>query len=800
MKETKKSVTKKSAKTTTTKKSSVSKNFTGKTLVVVESPAKAKTINKYLGKNYVVEASVGHIKDLGKFKLGVDIENNFQPQYITIRGKAEIIKTLKDIAATSEGVLIATDPDREGEAIAWHIAQEIKKTNLNIKRVIFNEITKNSIQKSIAEPRDINMDVFYSQQARRVMDRIIGFKISPFLSNALIEKTTATLSAGRVQSVAMRLVCEREAEINAFESIEYWMINADFISENNDTVSAKLIAFDKHQIKNPEGSKKGENEEATKQISNNLAALHYIKSEAEANNLIARIKKQNYKISDITKKQVRRKPSSPFTTSLLQQDAARKLGFSNKKTMTIAQKLYEGMNVGSDGSVGLVTYMRTDSVRVSPDAVDGCRKYISEKFGKEYLPETPPVYSSKSTNIQDAHEAIRPTTITYTPEYLRQFLDKDELALYSLIYNRFVASQMSPAVIDQTTVNISSEDFVFRASGSVIVFRGFLAVYDYQVDEENSNSSKLPKELAENQAAKLSETDFVQSATKPPARYNEASLVKELDELGIGRPSTYAQIVSTLLDREYVNLHSKAFIPTDIGILVNEVLVDCFPDLFNVDFTARMESDLDLVAEGNMTYVSMLGDFYAPFTTSLQSAEEKNKSENKGLKCDLCDGDLIIKVSRRGRFLGCTNYPDCTNTKPLPTSGKAAEEKKEPEIAEGITCDDCGSPMYIREGKFGKFYGCSKYPSCSGIKQVLTNIACPLCKEGSLVERYSSKSRKKFWGCSKYPTCNFITNNEPLNEKCPLCSNPYLEVKYKKVSDGYEKYKHCPNCKEKFDL
>jgi DNA topoisomerase-1 len=551
-------------------------------------------------------------------------------------------------------------------------------------------------------------------------------------------------------------------------------------------------------IRIAEGSKKGENEEITKQINNNLENLHYIKSEMQANNLLEKIKEQSYKISEINKKQIRRKPSSPFTTSLLQQDASRKLGFSNKKTMTVAQRLYEGMNVGNDGTVGLITYMRTDSVRISPEAIDSCRKHIAEKFGNEYLPENPPVYTSKSTNMQDAHEAIRPTTIHYTPEYLKEFLEKDDLALYTLIYNRFVASQMSPAIIDQTTVNISGGDFVFRASGSVTVFRGFLAIYDYQVDDDNSNNSKLPKGLAENQMAELDKTEIVQSATKPPARYNEASLVKELDELGIGRPSTYAQIVSTLLEREYVNLQSKAFIPTELGIEVNKVLVDCFPDLFNVDFTARMESDLDLVAEGNMTYVSMLNDFYSPFTVSLNSAEEKNKAENKHIKCEICGGDLIIKVSRRGRFLGCTNYPECTNTKPLPSSGKAATvEKKEPEIAEGVTCDICGSPMYIREGKFGKFYGCTKYPECTGIKQILTQITCPQCKKGLLVERYSTKSKKKFWGCSSYPDCNYLTNNEPINEQCSKCGNPYLEFKYKKVAEGYEKYKHCPNCKDK---
>lgn len=772
-----------------------------KTLVVVESPAKAKTINKYLGKNYIVEASVGHIKDLAKFRLGIDVENDFQPNYITIRGKSEIIKRLKKIAEKVNNVLIATDPDREGEAIAWHISEELKGKNSNIQRVVFNEITKNSIKKSIAEPRNIDLDVFHSQQARRVMDRIIGFKVSPFLSNALIATTTATLSAGRVQSVAMSMICDREVKINSFEPIEYWVINADFATKNNDIINCKLVAFDDKIIKNPEGSRKGEDAATTTQINETLNSLHYIKSQNEADNLLNRIKEQNYNISDIVKKQIKRKPASPFTTSLLQQDASRKLGFSSKKTMVIAQKLYEGINVGSDGTVGLITYMRTDSTRISQDALDSCRKHIENVFGKEYLPETPHVYSSKSTNIQDAHEAIRPTTIHYTPDYLKQYLDKEELALYGLIYNRFIASQMASAIIDQTTVSISSDDFVFRASGSVIVFRGFLALYEYQIDEESSgNTSKLPKDLQEKQDVNLEKTEETQTATKPLPRYTEASLVKELDELGIGRPSTYAQIVTTLFDRLYIKQVGKSLIPTELGVTVCDVLIDCFPDLFNVDFTAKMEADLDSIADGDMTYLSLMNDFYKPFTESLQKAEEKSKSMDKGIKCELCGGNLVIKVSRIGRFLGCENYPTCKNTKPLIDPSKANVEKKEPEIAEGIVCDECGSPMCVREGKFGKFYGCTQYPKCSGIKPIIKNVTCPQCNEGTLIERYSTKTRKKFWGCSNYPKCNYLTNNEPLNEQCPECQNPYLEIKYKKTNDGYQKYKNCPKCKTKFDM
>ncbi len=780
-----------------------------KTLVIVESPAKAKTINKYLGKKYVVEASIGHIKDLMKFNLGIDVEHDFEPKYVTIRGKAPVIKKIKEIASKSNNVLIATDPDREGEAIAWHIAEEIKKTNTDVKRVVFNEITKKNILKSIEEPRDIDTDMFMSQQARRVMDRIIGYKVSPFLSHALLEKTTQSLSAGRVQSVAIRLICEREEIIQAFEPIDYWAISANFATESHEVIKARLFAFDRENVKNPEGSKRGETDEDTKRIAGALDKLHYVKTEEQAQALLKRINEQDYSIDDISKKSIKRRPSSPFTTSLLQQDASKKLGFSNKKTMVLAQSLYEGLPMGEDGTVGLITYMRTDSTRISSEALSNCREYIEKRFGRDYLPDVPPVYASKSTNVQDAHEAIRPTTMKYTPAYVKAYIGKDEAALYELIYNRFLASQMSPAIIDQTTLNIASKDFIFRATGSVVTFRGFLAAYDYAGDEEKNDASevRLPANLKVNQPAFISNTEANHSQTKPPARYNEASLVKELDELGIGRPSTYAQIVSTLLDRDYVSIKSKAFYPTELGIDVNKVLVSSFPDLFNVDFTAKMEEELDRIAEGKLTYPSLLHEFYDSFSHSLQKAEEKNKEENQGVKCDVCGvGHMVIKVSKRGRFLGCSNYPNCTNTKPIPANGAGAgaatgagEAKKEPVVAEGIKCDICGSDMYIRDGKYGKFYGCSQYPKCNGVKLIESGITCPKCNEGFLVERYSSKSKKRFWGCSQYPKCNYLTGNEPVKKECPNCHHAYLETRYKKIDSGYEKYLQCPECKEKYE-
>lgn len=770
-----------------------------KTLVVVESPAKAKTINKYLGKDFVVEASVGHIKDLSKFKLGVNVEADFEPKYVTITGKAAVIKKLRQSAVDAKEVLIATDPDREGEAIAWHIAEEIEKDNTNIKRVIFNEITKTGVQKGIANPREIDKEMFMSQQARRVMDRLIGFQVSPFLSKAMLDKTSEALSAGRVQSVALRLICEREESVVAFKPIEYWNIFADFSFDKVKPFKSKLVGFEKKNIKNPEGSAVGIDEKETEKIQKKLAEQHYIRNSAQAEDLINRINAENFKINDITKSNLKRKPSAPFTTSQLQQEASKKLGYANKRTMQIAQKLYEGVSLGKDGSVGLITYMRTDSVRVSPDALESVREHIAKNYGEDYLPKSPNVYTTKSSNVQDAHEAIRPTTLAYSPKEIKEYLTKEEAKLYELIYNRFVASQMEVAQLEQTTVNIEGGEFVFRSTGTVIKFKGFLAVYEDSPDSNESNEEKegaaiLPKGLEKNKDLKLESTEPKQSFTKSPPRYNEASLVKELDELGIGRPSTYAQIVSTLLDRKYVELNGKAFIPTVLGIDVNSVLIKNFPNLFNVEFTAKMEDELDTIAEGKNTYVGVMHEFYDPFKKSLSTAE----AESSDIMCDVCGKPMAIRVSRKGRFLGCTDYPNCTNTKPLPKN--AATEKKEPEIAEGINCDLCGSQMVIRSSRFGKFYGCINYPTCKGIKQIKSEMKCPTCKEGHLVEKFSPKSRKKFWGCSNYPNCNYITNYEPVNQKCKNCGNPYLEVRFKKVDSGYEKYHSCPSCKEKFEI
>ncbi|MDA3843915.1 MAG: type I DNA topoisomerase [Candidatus Kapabacteria bacterium] len=780
----KKATTKK--KTAAKKKTSTAKN---KTLVIVESPSKAKTINKYLGRNYVVTASVGHIKDLVKFKLGVDVDNDFEPRYITIRGKGDIIKDMKKLAKVCKGVMIATDPDREGEAIAWHIAEVVKPFNDNVKRILFNEITKVGVKKGLEEPLEINTDLFMSQQARRVMDRLIGYQVSPFLSRAMLEKTSKALSAGRVQSVALRMLCERDAEIKDFEAIDYWNINADFFTPNKRAVTARLLSYKSDKFSNPEGSAKAITKEQ-------LDKLNYIKSAVQATDLTDMIKKEDYSISNVAKKKVSRKPAAPFTTSSLQQEASRRLGFSNRKTMSVAQKLYEGMPIGDEGTTGLITYMRTDSVRLSPESEKSARTYVEALYGKDFIPKESPVYKSKSKNIQDAHEAIRPTSLSVSPTVARQYLDKDFAALYELIFNRFLASQMSNAQFEQTSVDISGGYFVFRSTGTVTVFKGFLAVYEDIKENGNGKKVVLPEGLEKDKKMDLDKVESTKSQTKAPAKYNSASLVKELDELGIGRPSTYASIVGTLLEREYVETEKKTFAPTTLGLDVNNVLVKNFPKLFDVSFTANMEANLDVVAVGDKTYAGMLKEFYGPFTASLEYAKEHGDIPE--IICEECGSPMLIKVSRNGRFLGCSTYPDCRFTKPLPRP--LDEEKKEPVIAEGVECDVCGKPMYIRESRYGKFYGCSDYPKCKGIKPFTIGVKCPKCGEGDVIERVSPKNRKKFYGCSRYPDCDYISNYMPVDQHCPECDHHYLETRFKKVDDVWEKSLRCPQCKTVFTV
>jgi DNA topoisomerase-1 len=777
-----------------------------KTLVVVESPSKAKTINKYLGSKYIVEASVGHIKDLPTFRFGVDIAHDFTPKYEMMKGKSEIVKKLKQTAKESKDVMIATDPDREGEAIAAHIADEVKKVNSHIKRVIFNEITKSGVQKGLSEPREIDEALVMSQQARRVMDRIIGFKVSPFLSNIFADKYDHALSAGRVQSVALRLICEREREIEKFEPIEFWRIFAEFKNSEIARLKTELIAFANKKITNPSGSKNGGNDKETANLLKKLSAQHFIKDNEQAQAIIDQIKGiKEFKVADKKVQEISSKPSAPFTTSTLQQEAYRKLGFSNEKTMSVAQRLYEGVSVGTQGAIGLITYMRSDSVRISPEAQASAAEYIKSNFGKDYAPAKPPVYESKSQNVQDAHEAIRPTTLEFELNYLQQYLDKDQFALYKLIYQRYLASQMSNAKIEQTTLTIEAQDLQFRATGSVIKFDGYLKLYqedqDSDDDSDDENQSILPPNIKIGDAFSLKKVESKQTFTKPPARFNRASLIKKLDELGIGRPSTYSSIVKTILDRGYIEQVLKVLKPTVLGFDINDALVAHFDNIFNTEFTAKMEDDLDKIAQNETDYLHVMKEFYDPFSKTLEKAQAEH-NENTELKCPKCGSPLVVRVGRNGRFLGCSTYPDCDYTQPMPKTVGENQAKKELQIVEGIQCPICGKEMVLRDSKNGRFYGCIDYPKCKGTRPISTNVKCPKCGEGELVERYSSRTKKKFWSCSNYPKCDYLTNYEPVNIQCPKCGNYYLEIKYRKnkESGDWEKYYHCTDCDNNFEI
>ncbi|MGH2568637.1 MAG: type I DNA topoisomerase, partial [Bacteroidota bacterium] len=606
-----------------------------KSFIIVESPSKAKTINKYLGKEFVVEASVGHIKNLPKSKLGVDVDDSFEVVYETIDGKNEVIEKLRHHAKKSKAVFIATDPDREGEAIAAHIADEIKDVNKNIKRVLFHEITEAGIKEAMAHPHKINRNLVKSQQARRAMDRLVGYKISPFVWKTMYYG----LSAGRVQSVALRLICEREGAIRSFVPEEYWSITGEFRTGASEPFLAKLVKV--------------------------AAVDPNIPNETTMRGYLEEIRRQQFEISNIERKPVKRNSPAPFITSTLQQEAARRLRLSAKRTMMLAQKLYEGVDLGSEGLTGLITYMRTDSTRLSEEAVSHVREYIYTNYGKEYLPKEPRLFK-KGKASQDAHEAIRPTSITHTPKYVKKFLDKDLYALYELIWNRFVACQMSPAQFEQFTVEVKGGDYLFRATDQTSLFRGFLQVYDDMVEENGTEkedadpTSRLPQNLAVGQSSQLSDLIPRQHFTKPPARYSEATLVKELESLGIGRPSTYALIVSTVIDRKYVEQKDRKLYATDLGLQVNKLLVEYFPDIFNVQFTAQMEEELDTIASGKQTYVSVLKDFYDPFQHALEKVEKKTHKIKKSLQettgemCEVCGRPMIIKWGRNGRFMACT--------------------------------------------------------------------------------------------------------------------------------------------------
>jgi DNA topoisomerase-1 len=731
-----------------------------KSLVVVESPAKVKTISKFLGKDYTVKASMGHIRDLPEDELSVDIENGFKPKYAIIKGKSKIVNQIKESAQSVDNVLIATDPDREGEAICWHLAHELKSTKKPISRITFNEITKTAVQNAIEHQGKIDQDLVDAQQARRILDRLVGYQISPILGKTI----KWGLSAGRVQSVAVKIICDREDEIQAFISEEYWTIDASLKGEKTNPFEARLfqIGKDKAQI---------DNENQAKSILGDLNGKEFI-------------------VNKIERKERKKNPVPPFITSKLQQEASRKLRFPVKKTMSVAQDLYEGVELGDEGAVGLITYMRTDSTRVSEEAINSVRDYIDKNYGKDFLPDKAVHYASKK-GAQDAHEAIRPTAVERTPASLKDYLSKDQYALYDLIWKRFIASQMKPAIFDVTTVDIKAGNYLFRANGSIIKFAGFMSVYMEGIDDEaDEDKEAILPELIEGQILKCLNLIPEQHFTQPPPRYTEATLVKVLEEKGIGRPSTYATIISTIQDREYVTKDQGRFIPTEMGRLVNSALLKSFPEILDVEFTAKMETELDDIEDGKIGWVKVLDDFYKPFSKSLEKAPEAIKSVKKDMEevtdeiCELCGKNMVIKWGRFGRFYACSGYPECKNTKQL---NHKETTPVEPEMTDE-KCEVCGSPMVIKVSRYGsKFLSCSQYPKCKATKPISLGVKCPKSDcDGFIVERRSKKG-KVFYGCSKYPECDYVSWDKPVPEKCPKCNAPFLVEKSSKAKGVYLK-------------
>jgi DNA topoisomerase-1 len=709
-----------------------------KNLVIVESPAKARTLEKFLGKDFIVMACGGHIRDLPPKSLGVNVEKGYLPNYQVIKGKEKIVKELKAASRKAKVVFLAPDPDREGEAIAWHL-QHLLGEDGRVKRIEFHEITKDAVVQAVKHPRAIDLDRVNAQQARRILDRLVGYKLSPLLW----KKVRKGLSAGRVQSVAVRLICEREEEIKIFKSQEYWDVLAELAGKAGPAFRSRLAA--KGEM--PLGVRPGEKGKI-------------ISSREEADRIVSELKGAAYAVKEIRRKEQRKYPSPPFITSTLQQDAARKLGFSAKKTMLLAQKLYEGEEIKGEGRVGLITYMRTDSVRIAREAEAEARKFILQNFGKPFLPAAPVHYKTKK-QAQDAHEAIRPTAVTRSPEKIKGSLKGDEFKLYELIWKRFVACQMNPAVYDQTAVDISAGDYVLRANGSVIKFEGFLKLYEESRDESaaGEEGAVLP-ELKEKEKLTLRELLPQQHFTEPPPRYTEAALIKELEQKGIGRPSTYAPIISTIQERGYVLKEGRALKPTDIGAVTNGLLIKSFPRIMDVKFTAGMEEELDKVMEEKSDWIAVLKSFYVPFKKSLAEAEVKMEKVKKEIMteeiCPECGNKLVIRQGRYGDFVACSNYPKCKFTKNLPGG---EEEKASKEV-----CEKCGKPMTLKHGRFGAFLACTGFPSCRNIKPVLKTVGvkCPKCG-GELTERRTRKGRV-FYGCSNYPRCNFATWQRPTGD------------------------------------
>lgn len=742
-----------------------------KGLIIVESPTKVRTIKRYVGNAYEVKASVGHVKDLPPKRIGVDVEHDFQPEFEIIRGKGKILKELKAAASKVEDVFLATDPDREGEAIAWHIAEELRdKGERRFHRVLFRELTGRAIKEAMAHPVQLDRNKFEAQLARRILDRLVGYEISPILW----EKVKRGLSAGRVQSVAVRLVCDREREIQSFVPVEYWTVEVNLVGPDPPPFTAKVVAL--------KGKK------------------YAISTQEEADKAVSDLKNAQYVVSSIQKKERKRQAPPPFITSTLQQEAARKLRFSARKTMTIAQRLYEGIELGSEGPVGLITYMRTDSTRVAGEAVDEARAFVRKRYGDDYLPKGVRTFG-KGKLAQDAHEAIRPTVVGKAPEEVSSFLDKDELALYELIWKRFLASQMAPALYDQTQVDIKAGLYGLRAVGTVLRFPGYTILYTEGRDEENvpegEDTAQVPlPPLKEGDLLEMKDIIPRQHFTQPPPRYTEASLIKALEENGIGRPSTYAAILSTIRDKEYVGLEQRHFVPTELGLLVNDLLVDHFPTIIDTGFTAEMEKRLDDIEEGEKQWQGLIKDFYHPFKEALDRARKEMKSVKSAgivtdILCERCGAPMAIRYGRGGQFLACTAYPACKNTKDYTRDslGKVVPVPKQ-EVDSGETCEKCGRQMVIKKGRFGEFLACSGYPECKNTRPLSTGVPCPESGCDGVLVKKRSRTGKTFYSCSRYPACSFAVWNEPVKEKCPLCGHPFLVVQTDKKGDRVLK---CPN-------
>jgi DNA topoisomerase-1 len=720
-------------------------------LIIVESPTKVKTIKKYFGSDYDVRASVGHIKDLPKSKLGIDLENNFEPTYKVIEAKKKVISELKKAAEKAKVIYLAPDPDREGEAIAWHIAELIDGKK-KFYRVLFNDLTRNTMLQAIRQPQELDANKYEAQQTRRILDRLVGYQISPILW----DKVRRGLSAGRVQSVAVRLICEREEEIRNFVKEEYWTITALLEGKNPPPFEARLVRIAGKKAK--------------------------ILNEAQSRDILRKLDAVPFIVSAIEKKETRKSPPPPFTTSKLQQEAARWFRFSPKKTMRIAQKLYEGIELGKEGPVGLITYMRTDSVRIADEALRDARKFIDDNYGKDYLPPKARFFA-KSGRTQDAHEAIRPASLAYRPSDIRKYLGNDEFRLYQLIWNRFVACQMNPAVFDQTTIDITAGSCLFRAQGSVMKFAGFTIVYTEGKDNDDENGiGKTLPEVTEKELLKLLSLTPEQHFTQPPPRFSEATLVKELEEKGIGRPSTYAAILSTIQDREYVRLENGRLFPTELGTLVNEQLVKNFPKILDVEFTAMMENQLDRIEEGTLERLATLKEFYVPFEKDLEKARKQMRNVKKeeiptDIVCDKCGSPMVIKWGRKGQFIACSNYPKCKNTSNFTEDENGKIVQTETEKTD-MVCEKCGKPMVVKEGRFGRFLGCSGYPECKSTAAISLGVSCPEKGCGGDITEKRTKKGKAFFGCSNYPKCKFATWDRPIPEPCPACGAPFLVEKY----------------------